>query len=212
MIINCYGNENSTNILIQMVDDHDLEVIESEVATIEAVTTDYYLITVKVNNWNHDLSPWKADAVFGNEDFTGGASETLQKILELCSDKSKHYYIGGYSLSGLFALWVAYQTDVFEGVAAASPSVWFPGFIEYMRDTHIKCNKVYLSLGDKESKTRNPIMATVADKIREAYNILKASGVDSILEWNQGNHFKEPGIRTGKAFAWLLRNIFMEDI
>ena len=69
-----------------------------------------------------------------------------------------------------------------------------------------------MSLGDKESKTRNPIMATVADKIREAYNNLKASGVDSILEWNQGNHFKEPGIRTGKAFAWLLRNIFMEDI
>ena len=212
MIINCYGNENSTNILIQMVDDHDLDVIESEVAAIESATTDFCLITVKVNNWNHDLSPWKADAVFGNEDFTGGASETLQKILELCSDKSKHYYIGGYSLSGLFALWVAYQTDIFEGVAAASPSVWFQDFIEYMRETHINCNKVYLSLGDKESKTRNPIMATVADKIREAYTILKASGVNTILEWNQGNHFKEAGIRTGKAFAWLLRNIFMEDI
>lgn len=212
MIINYYGNENSTNILLQMVDDHDLEVIESEVTTIESVITDFCLITVKVNNWNHDLSPWKADAVFGNEDFAGGASETLQEILKLCQDKSKHYYIGGYSLSGLFALWAAYQTDIFEGVAAASPSVWFPGFIEYMRDTHIKCNKVYLSLGDKESKTRNPIMATVADKIREAYNILKATGVDSILEWNQGNHFKEPGIRTGKAFSWLLKNIFMEDI
>ena len=212
MIINCYGNENSTNILIQMVDDHDLEVIESEVATIESATTDFYLITVKVNNWNHDLSPWKADAVFGNDDFTGGASDTLQVILELCSDKSKHYYIGGYSLSGLFALWVAYQTDIFEGVAAASPSIWFPSFVEYMRETHINCNKVYLSLGDKESKTRNPIMATVADKIREAYTILKASGVNTILEWNQGNHFKEAGIRTGKAFAWLLRNIFMEDI
>jgi len=212
MIINCYGNENSTNILIQMVDDHDLEVIESEVATIESVITDFCLITVKVNNWNHDLSPWKADAVFGNEDFAGGASETLQEILKLCQDKSKHYYIGGYSLSGLFALWVAYQTDIFEGVAAASPSVWFQDFIEYMRDTHINCNKVYLSLGDKESKTRNPIMATVADKIREAYTILKASGVNTILEWNQGNHFKEAGIRTGKAFSWLLKNIFMEDI
>ena len=211
MIINYYGNKNSSNILIQMVDDHDL-VIESEVATIKSVTTDFCLITVKVNNWNHDLSPWKADAVFGNDDFTGGASETLQEILKLYSDSSKHYYIGGYSLSGLFAVWVVYQTDIFEGVAAASPSVWFPGFIEYMRDTHIKCNKVYLSLGDKESKTRNPIMATVADKITEANNILKDADINTVLEWNQGNHFKEPGIRTGKAFAWLLRNIFMEDI
>ncbi len=112
----------------------------------------------------------------------------------------------------MFALWVAYQTDVFDGVAAASPSVWFPGFIEYMRDTHIKCNKVYLSLGDKESKTRNPIMGTVSDKITEAHNILKDADIDTVLEWNQGNHFKEPGIRTGKAFAWLLKNIFMEDI
>lgn len=212
MIINYYGNKNSSNILIQMVDDHDLEVIESEVATIKSVTTDFCLITVKVNNWNHDLSPWKADAVFGNDDFTGGASETLQEILKLYSDSSKHYYIGGYSLSGLFAVWVVYQTDIFEGVAAASPSVWFPGFIEYMIDTHIKCNKVYLSLGDKESKTRNPIMATVADKITEANNILKDADINTVLEWNQGNHFKEPGIRTGKAFAWLLRNIFMEDI
>ena len=205
MIKNYYGNKNSSNILIQMVDDHDLDVIESEVATIESATTDFYLITVKVNNWNHDLSPWNADAVFENDDFTGGASETLQEILELCSDKSKHYYIGGYSLSGLFALWVAYQTDIFEGVAAASPSIWFSGFIEYMRDTHINCNKVYLSLGDKESKTRNPIMATVSDKITEAHNILKDADIDTVLEWNQGNHFKEPGIRTGKAFAWLLR-------
>ena len=204
MIINCYGNKNSTNILIQMVDDHDLEVIESEVATIESVTTDFYLITVKVNNWNHDLSPWKADAVFWNDDFTGGASETLREILELCSDKSKHYYISGYSLAGLFALWAVYQTDIFEGVAAASPSVWFTGFIEYMKDTHINCNKVYMSLGDKESKTRNPIMTTVADKIIVAHDFLKASGVDTIFEWNQGNHFKDPGIRIGKAFAWIL--------
>ena len=62
-----------------------------------------------------------------------------------------------------------------------------------MKETHINCNKVYMSLGDKESKTRNPIMATVADKITAAHNILKASGVDTILEWNQGNHFKDPG-------------------
>ena len=35
--------------------------------------------------------------------------------------------LGGYSLAGLFALWASTQTDLFYGVAAASPSVWFPG-------------------------------------------------------------------------------------
>ena len=73
----------------------------------------------------------------------------LGKLLELCDDKSKTYYIGGYSLAGLFALWTAYQTDIFKGVAA-SPSVWFPGFAEYMKKNEIKTDTVYLSLGDGE--------------------------------------------------------------
>ena len=58
----------------------------------------------------------------------------------------------------------AYQTDVFKGVAAASPSMWFPGFSDYMKEQDIKAKTVYLSLGDKEEKTRNPVMTTVADK------------------------------------------------
>lgn len=51
-----------------------------------------------------NCSPWKTPAVFGNEDFGDGAVQTLEEILLLCSDKSKTYYIGGYSLSGLFSL------------------------------------------------------------------------------------------------------------
>ena len=39
--------------------------------------------------------------------------------------------LGGYSLAGLFALWAATQTNALYGVAAASPSVWFPGWPEY---------------------------------------------------------------------------------
>lgn len=116
------------------------------------------------------------------------------------------YYLGGYSLAGLFALWAAYQTDVFKGVVAASPSVWFPGFAEYMKKNEIKTNTVYLSLGNREEKTRNPIMANVGDRIREAYVLLKERGVNCILEWNEGNHFKDADIRTARAFAWALNN------
>ena len=39
-------------------------------------------------------------------------------------------YLGGYSLAGFFSLWAAYQTDRFAGVAAVSPSVWFPGWMD----------------------------------------------------------------------------------
>ena len=198
-----YGNHNSANILIQPVDDHDMAVIDSELAQIKAVMEDFCLIAIKVDNWNNDLSPWKAPPVFGNEAFGGGAGMFLDKILELTKDKNKKYYIGGYSLAGLFALWAAYQTDAFIGVGAASPSIWFPGFTEYMRDNKIHTDRVYLSLGNREERTKNPVMATVGDRSREAKEILTERGISCLLEWNEGNHFKEPDLRTAKAFAWL---------
>ena len=201
-----FGKADSSNILIQMVDDHDMAVIESEVSLIkELAGDDFRLIALKVNDWNRDLSPWEAPPVFGNEAFGGGAKETLSEVLTETQDKTKNYFIGGYSLAGLFALWAAYRTDVFRGVAAASPSIWFPGFDEFMKANNIMTEKVYLSLGNKEEKTRNQVMATVGDRIREAHEYLTEKGIDCTLEWNQGNHFKDADIRTAKAFAWVLK-------
>lgn len=198
-----YGNPNADIILIQPVDDHDMAYIENEVALIkESSNKDFKLIAVKVDNWNNDLSPWKAPAVFGNEDFDGEACRLLEEVLKLTEDKTKTYYIGGYSLAGLFALWAVYQTDVFSGVVAASPSIWFPGFVSYMKSNEIKVQNVYLSLGEKEEKAKNPTMATVGDCIREAYAWLNEQGVNVVLEWNQGNHFKDADIRTAKGFVW----------
>ena len=161
-------------------------------------------MALKVGNWNNDLSPWQAKAVFGKEDFGGCADATLKEVLDLCTDRSKTYYIGGYSLSALFALWAAYQTDIFEGVAAASPSIWFPGFVDYMEKNNLKASKVYLSLGDKEEKARNPVMAKVGDDIRRAHAILQNKQIVTTLEWNSGNHFRDPDIRTAKAFSWVI--------
>lgn len=201
-----YGNPAADIVLIQPVDEHDLEGIENEAAIIaDDCGKEFRLIAVKINDWNKDLSPWEAPAVFGKKDFGKGASDTLSELFKLCSDRSKTYYIGGYSLAGLFALWTAYQTDVFAGVAAASPSVWFPGFADYMKENEIKSNKVYLSLGNKEEKARNPVMATVGDRICEAYGLLQDKNVNCVLEWNEGNHFKDADVRTAKAFAWLLK-------
>lgn len=197
-----FGDPKAPVCLIQPVDDHDLEGIRNEYEKIRELTDmDFCLTAVKVNDWNKDLSPWEAPAVFGIENFGSGASDTLNEILSLCTDKDKKYYIGGYSLAGLFSLWASVQTDKFEGVAAASPSVWFPEFLEYIRERKPLCKKIYLSLGDKEEKTRNPVMATVGDKIRELDSFLAQEDFDCVLEWNEGNHFKDFDIRTAKAFA-----------
>ena len=66
-----------------MVDDHDLAVIENEVAAIRKTADDFRLLAIKVKNWNLDLSPWNAPAVFGKEGFGGGAAETLAAVLDL---------------------------------------------------------------------------------------------------------------------------------
>ena len=202
-----FGDVNANTVLVQPVDEYDLAGIENEVSLITAnCGKNFRLITVKVNNWNTDLSPWKAPAVFGKEDFGEGAEKTLAEILKLCSDEGKTYYIGGYSLAGLFALWAAYRTDRFSGVAAASPSVWFPGFADYMKENMIRTGAVYLSLGDKEEKARNPVMATVGERIREAHVLLLERGVNCVLEWNEGNHFKDADVRTAKAFSWIIND------
>ena len=201
-----YGNKNAHSVLIQAVGDHDLPLMESEASLIkELYGGDFLLLAFGVDDWNRDLSPWEAPAVFGNDGFEGHAGDTFARILKLCDDPGRSYYIGGYSLSGLFALYAAYQTGVFAGVAAASPSMWFPGFIDHMRQNKIQTDRVYLSLGDREEKTSHPVVSRVGECIKSAKTILDAQGISCELEWNAGNHFREPDLRTAKAFARILR-------
>ena len=143
-----YGEPNAKNVLLQPVGDHDLPAIENEIREIKRLTAQpFRLIAVKVESWNNDLSPWCAPAVFGHEDFGDGAAALLREILPLCEDADRRYIIGGYSMAGLFALWSAYRTDRFSGIAAASPSLWFPKFLEYMQAHDLHSAAVYLSAG-----------------------------------------------------------------
>ena len=201
-----YGSKTARTVLLQPVDEHDAETIENELALIRgSAGEDFRLTAFRVGDWNRDLSPWEAPPVFGQEGFGGRARDTLEEILTYCTDGTKTYIIGGYSLAGLFALWAACETDVFSGVAAASPSVWFPGFPAYLRDHEIRSGHVYLSLGDREERTRNPVMRTVGDEIRAAYALLRERGTDCVLEWNEGNHFRDADARTANAFSWVMK-------
>ena len=101
------------------------------------------------------------------EGFGHGAADTLNFVTEELIPGLKERYglpsevrviLGGYSLAAFFALWSAYQTDRFAAVSAASPSVWFPGWIDYAQSHTVKTEHVYLSLGNKEEKTRNQVI------------------------------------------------------
>ena len=198
-----YGNPDASVVLIEPI--HVPDGMDLEASMIrEQAGRDFCLLAVRVD-WFHDLSPWPAPAVYGNIPFGGGARETLERILKLTGKPGKRYVLGGYSMGGLFALWAACQTGAFSAVAAASPSVWFPGFTEYMRAGTVLAKGVYLSLGDMEEKTRNPVMAAVGDRIREIHALLESRAVPCCLEWNKGNHFRDLEERMAKGFAWALR-------
>ena len=261
-----YGTVGTEYLLLQMADEHDPAGMEREAEALRRQTArPFLLVAVPVENWNDDLSPWSAPPAWGKQGFGGRAGDTLAWLAQAVPSIRRQYSIkedckvvlGGYSLAGLFALWAATQTNALYGVAAASPSVWFPGWPEYeaahpiqtqrvylslgdceehtknqtMAATQtnalygvaaaspsvwfpgwpeyeaahpIQTQRVYLSLGDREEHTKNQTMAAVGDNIRALHSTLTRCGRDCRLEWNAGGHFKDADLRTARAFAWVM--------
>ena len=176
---------------------------------------DYSMLAVTRSEWNKDLAPWKASAVFNGEaDFGGGADEYLNMLTgEIIPETIKEHdlkpsaiFIAGYSMAGLFALYSLYKTDVFDGAASCSGSLWFPGFKEFVLDNDpaVSTSKIYMSLGDREANTKNKVMATVEDNTKAVAGRFNDLGFDVLFEMNQGGHFTDPALRTAKGIAYLL--------
>ena len=213
-----YKSEQPGYLLIQPIDEHDLEVLDNEVVVIQSLTNkSFTLVAFEIKDWQSELTPWTVPAVFGKVPFGDGAVATLSFIKDILIlqleqmqlfDKDKiKCALGGYSLAGFFALWSTYQTRIFDGIAAVSPSVWYPQWMEYAEKNRPLATSVYLSLGDKEEKTKNPTMAQVGNCIRKQQELLTAQGISTILEWNPGNHFQHSDERTAKGFAWIMNYI-----
>ena len=207
-------------LFVEPVDRGDLDFLDSQLEYMQkGCSVPFALATFLIGDWNRELTPWEAPPVFGREGFGDGAQTTLdfieghllQEITEMLpSLRGKEVILGGYSLAALFALWAGYESDSFAAVAAASPSVWYPGWLDYSRKHNPKTGRIYLSLGDGEEKARNAIMSTVGDCIREMDSLL--DGIPHTLEWNVGNHFVEADIRTAKAFVWCAEKVDREII
>ena len=212
-----YITDATKYLLIQPVDEHDIEVLDSEVEEILNNTDKQFsLIAFKIEDWNNELSPWEAPPAFGNKSFGSDAPDTLEFIESRLIPTVKEKYnldndikfiLGGYSLAGLFSLWSAYKSDIFSGIAAASPSVWFNGWEEFMNKNTPLSNTIYLSLGDTEEKTKNKVMSAVGDNIRKQEELLKNDNINIILEWNKGGHFSNSDLRVAKAFTWCIENV-----
>lgn len=179
----------------------------------------FILAAYESQNWNDDFSPWAADPVFGREGFGGKAEDTRDWLMEhlipyVETDETEiARFPVGYSLAGLFSLWVYCACNVFSGMISCSGSFWYEGVLDCVqkkieRIQNYDTKYVYLSLGDKEERTKNKKMAAVGDNTRKIYGLLceHQENVQGILEWNYGGHFSEPDIRIAKGIYWTLKH------
>ena len=175
----------------------------------------FTLVTISNLDWNRDMAPWDSPAAFKNgKPFSGGADDYLRLLVEEIIPRAEKELpgppawrgIAGYSLAGLFALYAIYRTDVFSRVGCMSGSLWFPGFKEYIFSHEPKRQPdcVYFSLGDKEAKTRNPVLKTVQENTEEIQTFYQNKGIDTVFQLNPGNHFVQGEERTTAGIEWLL--------
>lgn len=184
-------------------------------AELETLTTaDFSLATINITDWNTDLSPWAIPPVYKNDDpFTGGADayletltgEIVPAIISELGSKPAYIALVGYSLAGLVAVYAMYRTKLFSWIASASGSLWYPGFMDYAKSHKLAAlpQKLYLSLGNREARTRNQFMAKVEHNTRGLHEYYKSLGINTIFELNEGNHFKDAGLRIAKAITWI---------
>lgn len=149
------------------------------------------LVMIYPYDWNYCMTPWKYhDKNMGK---TGGGEEFLSWFIsEIYDEKYKRQYIGGYSLGGLFALFTACEKELFDGVMSVSGSLWYPGALEYFNEKSIgkRIGKIYMSLGDKESLTKNAEREKVGfntEKLAEVFGRTK----EVFFEYNRGGHFTD---------------------
>ena len=212
-----HSEENAKFFIIQPVDSNDTEELERQITYIEDnLQTPFMHIAVRIEKWNAELTPWPAPPVFGKIPFSDGAHSTLLYIVDELLPTLKERYsiefnkentiLGGYSLAGLFSLWAGYQQNIhLRGIVSASPSAWYTGWLDYANTHQPQIEHAYLSLGDKEEKTKTKIMSTIKQDILSQEQIFKNKGVNCKMEWNEGNHFQDNGIRIAKGFLWLMQ-------
>ena len=179
---------------------------------------DVSFVVIEDVNWNDDLTPWPAEGVFKKaKPFRGKAATFLNKLTnEIIPETERSMGIEnaertllGVSLSGLFAVWSAFNTDAFTNTISISGSLWYDGFVEWMKEQtpSPQLKKVCMLLGEKEKNSKEKRMATVEERTLTAANILKAKSQVSVLfELVEGTHFSPIMPRLERAFEAIVFN------
>ena len=159
------------------------------------------IVLIEDVNWNDDLTPWPAVGVFKKaKPFGGKAAAFLNKLThEIIPEAERDMGIEdaertllGVSLSGLFAVWAAFNADAFTNVISISGSLWYDGFIDWMKEQtpSLQLKKICMLLGEKEKNAKEKRMATVEERSLAAADILKTKSQATVtFELVEGTHF-----------------------
>ena len=210
--VDLFAAENSQNVVYAVMDQEEAQAVWSMLKEPKPA-----LAAISGVDWNRELSPWPAPKVFrGGEDFGGEGPAFLDRltgqIVPLVETQlgfaPVSRAVAGYSLAGLFALWSVFQTDAFDRVASVSGSLWFDGFMDYMRSSAPPngLRQIYLSLGDKEKHARNQRMAAVEDCTRQTAELLREWNIPVMFEMNPGGHFQDIPGRIARGIDQLMES------
>ncbi len=170
------------------------------------------IVVIDNVNWNDDMTPWPAEGVFKKaKPFGGRAALFLDKLTnEIIPEAEKSLGIEdaestimGVSLSGLFAIWVGFNSNAFTNIISISGSLWYDGFTEWMekQTPSPRLKKICMLLGEKEKNAKDKRMATVEENTIAAAEILKSKSQALVLfEFVEGTHFSPILPRLDRAF------------
>ena len=175
-------------------------------------------VLIDSKNRVDDYTPWPLSASKAMpKDFGGKAAEHLAfittKVIPFCeseygfTSRTEKRAIGGYSLGGLFSLYVGVNTDLFGIVFSCSSSLWYPDFLAYLKEHPFKAPhpKLYMSVGDEKGLTASNLTKDQIPNTMAFKNWLEkkfqANDFKFILE--EGNHGNNIPDRVGHAIQWL---------
>jgi len=178
----------------------------------------FNLVTLSGLHWDEELTPWPSPPVVSRADrFTGGGPDLLRllttsimpQVEQRLPQPAAWRVLAGYSLAGLFAVWAMHGTDEFAGCLSASGSMWYPDILPWMQSHAMSptVRRVYLSLGDKESRSRNAALRVTQDNTLQLARLFAHRGVTTRFVLNPGNHFQQAMQRVASGIVWHLTPI-----
>lgn len=164
--------------------------------------------------WNSYMTPWEYDGDKIGKDTGKGKwfakvciDEVFPEVIKQTGHTFSRQMIGGYSLGGLMAMFMAYEYNLFSAAASVSGSLWYPKAMDYFKQMPIpkQTSFFYFMLGKKEKLTSDKERSLVENNTNELFEHIKKAR-NTVFELVPGNHFTDVAGRIEKSVRALNMN------